>query len=94
MQTPLRLLEKLQRQHGQSEILPPGGVTPQIHANLLTSGTTGVTATVVAATNKVVVANLGDSRAVAGWFNPTTGQWRCDQLTNDHEPGNPAEAAR
>ncbi|KAK4684063.1 pyruvate dehydrogenase phosphatase, partial [Tremellales sp. Uapishka_1] len=40
------------------------------------------------------VANLGDARAVAGWWNPSTSTWRCDTLTQDMMGDNPAEVAR
>lgn len=44
--------------------------------------------------DKVYVANAGDCRAVAGWFNEQSGTWRCDVLSEDHGGRNPKEHAR
>jgi len=57
-------------------------------------GATAVTALIDAESKVLYVANLGDSRAVAGWWDPISETWRCDVLTNEHQGGNPAEVAR
>ena len=46
--------------------------------------------------NKLYAINLGDSRLVAGWWNPKTRMWRCDVITEvgDMNCDNPLEAAR
>lgn len=58
------------------------------------SGSCATTATVDVANDRLYVANLVDSRAVAGWWNAKDGKWRCDVLSNDHEGENKAEADR
>jgi pyruvate dehydrogenase phosphatase len=58
------------------------------------SGAAAVTVLVDSAADKVVVANLGDCRAVAGWYNPSTKKWRCDTLTQDLTCRNPDEQLR
>lgn len=51
------------------------------------------TAIIDAAHDTLYVANLGDCRAVAGWYDPKKDQWRCDPLTNfgDGNADNEAE---
>jgi pyruvate dehydrogenase phosphatase len=63
---------------------------------LETAGACAVTVIVDAVTDKLYVANIGDCRAVAGWQNPVTGEWRCDVLTDigDTVAENPLESAR
>lgn len=53
-----------------------------------------VTALVDAESQTLMVANLGDCRAVAGWYDSATDEWRCDTLTQDMTMENPAEAER
>ena len=45
---------------------------------------------------KMYAINLGDCRAVAGWWNPETKMWRCDRLSEigDMRGDNDYERAR
>jgi len=63
-------------------------------ANLEHRGSCATNMIVDIATDKMYVSTLGDTRAVAGWWNPTTKQWRCDVLSNtgDLNAQNPTEA--
>ncbi|KIY98047.1 Protein phosphatase 2C containing protein [Monoraphidium neglectum] len=57
------------------------------------SGSTGIAA-VVTAGNKLVVANLGDSRCVAGCVEVRSGRVAAVPLSSDHTPMDQAEADR
>ena len=57
-------------------------------------GTTSITAVLDTEAKMLYLANLGDSRAIAGWWSPISNTWRCDVLTNEHQGGNPAEVTR
>lgn len=54
------------------------------------------TALIDNATNKLYVANLGDCRVVAGWYDARTGLWRCEVMSQigGHAAKNPLEEAR
>lgn len=58
------------------------------------AGSAAVTAVVDAKSNTLMVGNLGDCRAIAGWYNEDSDEWRCDVLTEDMQAGNPTEAQR
>lgn len=60
------------------------------------AGACVTTAIVAESSNKLYVANIGDCRAVAGWFDPKTGLWTCDVLSDigDQDYDNPMEEKR
>ena len=74
----------------------PGFPHPSLVAlsDAATRGSAGITAVVDIQADMLHVANAGDSRAVAGWWNPTTRTWRCDVLSEDHDVENLREADR
>lgn len=74
----------------------PGFPHPSLVAlgDAATRGSAGITAVVDVAADMLHVAGAGDSRAVAGWWNPNTKTWRCDVLSDDHDRRNPREAER
>nr|ODN73091.1 hypothetical protein L203_06683 [Cryptococcus depauperatus CBS 7841] len=61
---------------------------------LLNSGACCCTAIVDVASDRLYVANAGDTRAVAGWWNEEEKTWRCDVLTQDCMGDNPVEVQR
>jgi pyruvate dehydrogenase phosphatase len=63
-------------------------------ADIAARGSAAITAVVDVQSDQLHVANCGDSRALAGWYHPSTGQWRCEVLSDDLEPENPVEADR
>lgn len=63
-------------------------------AELDSSGSCATTAIVDVASDRLYVADTGDSRAVAGWWNPHQQRWRCDVLSADQTGDSPLEAAR
>lgn len=63
-------------------------------ADIAARGSAAITAIVDVQRDQLHVANCGDSRALAGWYHPSTGQWRCQVLSDDLEPENPVEADR
>ena len=63
-------------------------------ANSEYRGSCALTTIIDVAHDKVYVANVGDSRAVAGWWNQAEAKWRCDILSNDHEGENEIERSR
>ena len=92
--TPFALLEnkiKLPDVPGYPGFPNPGLVAL---ADAPSRGSAGITAIVDVKGDTLHVANLGDSRAVAGWWNPEDKVWRCDILSSDQECENPAEADR
>lgn len=60
--------------------------------DLTTSGSTMVSCYIDH--NKLYCANVGDSRAIMGSKDPTTGKWTARALSNDHKPSLPLEAQR
>lgn len=58
------------------------------------TGTCAVTATFLPKARKVIVANVGDSRAVMGSFDPQTGKWQATNLSVDHTGYNEREIER
>jgi hypothetical protein len=92
---------------GVLSLLDPPGKQDQIDPNLPypppskvastlleSPGSCAITAMVDVKSKKLYVVNLGDCRAVAGWYNPETDMWRCDVLSTDHAVSNPDEANR
>ncbi|WWC57904.1 uncharacterized protein I303_100439 [Kwoniella dejecticola CBS 10117] len=75
-------------------MLPPHGPAMLALATQFDMGACAVTAVVDAEADKLYVANVGDTRAVAGWWNAEKGEWKCDILSSDAECENEAEAAR
>ena len=63
-------------------------------ATLESAGSCAITAVLDAANGKLYVANFGDSRAVAGWYDPSANSWRCDVLSDDLCGNNPREVDR
>ncbi len=63
-------------------------------SSFATCGSCALTIIIDVANDRMYVANLGDSRAVAGWWSEKEWKWRCDILTNDLEGENTAEADR
>lgn len=61
-------------------------------ADAASRGSTVATAVIDAQADMLHVAHCGDTRAVAGWWNPETRMWRCDVLTEDHDVENDKEA--
>ena len=61
--------------------------------DLVSSGACVSTALVDMKSKKLHVANLGDCRVVGGWFDPKTGKWRCEVMSElgDASAGNPVE---
>jgi pyruvate dehydrogenase phosphatase len=57
-------------------------------------GSCATTAIVDSRAGILYLANLGDSRAVAGWYNKDTTEWRCDVLSEDASAKNPKEVKR
>ena len=64
--------------------------SPAVDANC--SGATCVT--LIMQNRRLTIANCGDSRAVLGVRNPTTGQLQSQALSNDHKPDRPEERKR
>ncbi|WVQ81289.1 hypothetical protein IAT38_003412 [Cryptococcus sp. DSM 104549] len=77
-----------------SPLLPPHLPSLLTNASPIHSGSCSLNAIVDVAADKLFVANVGDTRAIAGWWNPREGKWRCDVLTNDAMGDNPVEAQR
>ncbi|WWC61165.1 uncharacterized protein I303_103745 [Kwoniella dejecticola CBS 10117] len=87
-------LRGLITRENSSPILP--GLNP---SNFLFGATEGAGCTacsiiVDTQLKKMYVAHVGDSRAVAGWWNKKEKKWRCDVLTEDQCGDNPKECAR
>ncbi|WVQ64495.1 uncharacterized protein L199_002662 [Kwoniella botswanensis] len=74
--------------------LPPHSPTQLGLANLFDNGSCAITAIVDIESDKLYVANVGDTRAIAGWWNSEKGEWRCDILTEDATCENEQEAER
>jgi hypothetical protein len=95
IQAPLALL---QQPNGFQTLAHPGlpNPVPALWAlsSIQNSGGCGVTAMVDAESETLYVMNVGDCRAVAGWLNPRTGEWRCDTLTADQTLLNEPEKQR
>ncbi|CAD6583353.1 MAG: hypothetical protein TREMPRED_003530 [Tremellales sp. Tagirdzhanova-0007] len=93
LNTPLELIRSPASRRDRNSVLPFRPTDIQL-AEVEPVGSCALTAVVDVAGDKLYVANLGDSRAVAGWWNPQTGKWTCDMLSNDHTGNNPEETAR
>ncbi|OCF59968.1 hypothetical protein L486_02641 [Kwoniella mangroviensis CBS 10435] len=74
--------------------LPPHSPTQLGLANLFDNGSCAITAIVDVESDKLYEANVGDTRAIAGWWNPDKGEWRCDILTEDATCENEKETKR
>ncbi|WWC85606.1 uncharacterized protein L201_000470 [Kwoniella dendrophila CBS 6074] len=74
--------------------LPPHSPTLLNLENIYEVGSCAITAIIDVSADKLYVANIGDTRAVAGWWNPHKEEWRCDILTEDSTGENPTEVAR
>lgn len=80
----------------EHDVLPPG-LGRMINPGALFSAQTGsvvVTALVDLEAEYLHVINLGDCRAVAGWYHYHDKAWECDVLSEDHTPENLSEAQR
>lgn len=58
--------------------------------NSVCSGTTSIN--IIATPTKLIIANVGDSRAIIGRYN--NGKWGYEQLSRDHKPNEKDEQAR
>ncbi|WWC62461.1 uncharacterized protein I303_105057 [Kwoniella dejecticola CBS 10117] len=67
---------------------------PSLLSLIPVAGATTCTAFIDVRQQLLYVINIGDSRAVAGWLDEESGQWRVDVLSQDQECGNPAEVKR
>lgn len=75
-------------------LLPHPPPSQVIHGSTETVGTTALTAVIDAESDSLHVINVGDCRAVAGWYNPLTGKWRAQVLNREHSPWDPEQAAK
>ena len=94
LRMPLTILSRYLSDPDKSPLLPSPAPSLVSLANLEARGSCATTMIVDIATDKLYVANLGDCRAVAGWWNPVLGTWRCDVLTDsgDMNAENPLDA--
>ncbi|WRT63431.1 uncharacterized protein IL334_000336 [Kwoniella shivajii] len=74
--------------------LPPHAPSLLTTSTLFDNGACAVTAVVDVAADKLYVANVGDTRAIAGWWNPENREWMCDVLTADATCDNEQESQR
>lgn len=80
---PLTLLDA-QDIDGSQDSTAPQNSPAMVHlASLETAGACGLTITVDTASDKMYIANMGDCKAVAGWYDPKSGIWRCDVLNRE-----------
>jgi pyruvate dehydrogenase phosphatase len=97
---PLRLLAaNVDAKARESGILPDLSQHPMARATLLPamSGSCAILAMVDTAHERLYVANTGDARAVAGYWDARAdgaGAWRVEVLSEDQTGRNPAELAR
>lgn len=96
LRTPLTLFRNHLADPTKDPLLPHPAPSLVHLATLDTSGACATTAIIDAASDKLYVSNLGDCRAVAGWYDPKTGQWRCDVISEigDVNGDNDEEADR
>ncbi|WWC70669.1 uncharacterized protein I206_104620 [Kwoniella pini CBS 10737] len=76
----------------QDTILPTPN--PSLLSLIPNAGAVTCTAFIDVEKEKLYLINVGDSRAVAGWYDEKTCKWRVDTLSQDQECGNPAEIER
>ncbi|WWC96007.1 hypothetical protein V866_002874 [Kwoniella sp. B9012] len=76
----------------QDNILPTPN--PSLLSLIPNAGSTACTAFIDIKQELLYLINLGDVRAVAGWYNVKEGKWRVDILSQDQECGNPSEVKR
>ncbi|WVQ66551.1 uncharacterized protein L199_004733 [Kwoniella botswanensis] len=93
VQAPLKLLYP-ELEYKLSGCLPPQPPSKLCGPELIPSGSCALNMIYDATSRRVYVANCGDCRAVAGWWNPKEKKWRCDILTEDHNGHNPKECDR
>nr|XP_019048492.1 hypothetical protein I302_02264 [Kwoniella bestiolae CBS 10118]OCF27422.1 hypothetical protein I302_02264 [Kwoniella bestiolae CBS 10118] len=74
--------------------LPPYSPAQLVPSNLFDNGSCAITTIIDVEADKLYVANVGDTRAVAGWWNPAKNEWRCDILSEDVTCENDREVAR
>ncbi|WVQ67412.1 uncharacterized protein L199_005608 [Kwoniella botswanensis] len=94
LNAPVSALRGLLERQDTSPILPKLGPSNFLFGATEGSGCTACTVIVDTSTSKIYVAHVGDSRAVAGWYNHKEGKWRCDVLTEDHCGQNSKECQR
>ncbi|WRT67095.1 uncharacterized protein IL334_004061 [Kwoniella shivajii] len=58
------------------------------------AGSTACSVIVDTEASRMYIAHVGDSRAVAGWWNTKENRWRCDVLTEDQCGDSPKECTR
>jgi pyruvate dehydrogenase phosphatase len=80
---PLTLLEAQGIDDSQDSTAPQNSPAMVHLASLETAGACGLTITVDTASDKMYIANIGDCKAVAGWYDPKSGIWRCDVLNRE-----------
>ncbi|KAK4688528.1 pyruvate dehydrogenase phosphatase, partial [Tremellales sp. Uapishka_1] len=89
---PIQLFKGVISSSESSPVLPSLNPALLQLTGTINSGAAAVTAILDVKTDHLHVANAGDCRAVAGWYNHYTGEWRCDPLSDDLTSENPAEA--
>ncbi|WWD03225.1 hypothetical protein V865_001276 [Kwoniella europaea PYCC6329] len=94
LNAPVSALRGLQERQDTSPIFPKLGSSNFLFGATEGSGCIACTVVVDTSTSKIHVAHVGDSRAVAGWYNHKEGKWRCDVLTEDQCGRNPKECHR
>ncbi|WVW86625.1 hypothetical protein I302_108678 [Kwoniella bestiolae CBS 10118] len=93
VQAPLKLLGP-QIVYEPSPLLPSPPPSILGGPNIVSPGSCALTVIYDAAAERVYIANCGDCRAVAGWYDEKKKKWRCDVLTEDHNGDNPSERER
>ncbi|WWC67048.1 uncharacterized protein I206_100955 [Kwoniella pini CBS 10737] len=81
-------------QFSYNHLLPPNNPSLLALANLFDMGSCAITAVIDVENDKLFVANVGDTRAVAGCWDPAKSKWRCDILTEDATCENEKEVER
>ncbi|WWC69502.1 uncharacterized protein I206_103444 [Kwoniella pini CBS 10737] len=87
-------LKGLIHRENTSTILPALNPSSFLYGAIEGSGCTACSIIIDTQVNKMYIANVGDSRAVAGWWNQKEKKWRCDVLTEDQCGDNPKECQR
>jgi pyruvate dehydrogenase phosphatase len=98
LSSPISILRSQDPQHEchsqHQAVLPSPSPSLLSIGQLLKSGSCALTAIVDVESDRLYVANTGDCRAVAGWFDRNTNLWRCDVLSENQQCANPREADR
>ncbi|WVW84565.1 hypothetical protein I302_106599 [Kwoniella bestiolae CBS 10118] len=76
----------------EDKVLPTPN--PSLLSLIPNAGSTACTALLDIKNERLYLINIGDARAVPGWYNEREGKWRVDTLSQDQECGNPDEVER